>query len=405
MSGSALSTFNDFVNATGPSFLTSAEDVVNEAQKRNYLLRRFLKGQDASEVIQGGATIKDDILLDEQNTFQFYQPNETFTWKNPQVLSQWEINWRFGVDHMSWTDQEIELNVSSGMTQTARHQMYKRLKRVREQRMWTSMLNGMEDQLFKVPEVNNQEADTGKEPYSIPAFINEESNGLFGSTATGAPGAAWTTVQGINGANESRWRNAKVTYSTSAANPPGTGDPTVNNILAAFDDMCLTIKFDTPPTREEYFENDALYRQFIACSKAGLNKYKQIMRASQDQFVTESRQDPNYNRPQYAGIDLQYVEALDTAALYANDTAANALQTEMAGAGTAEDNGPRYYWINANYMKIVFHTTRYMKKHAVKDHPNQPFTHVAPCDTWYNLVARSRQRHGIVAPSGDVYTS
>ena len=102
---SALSTFNDFVNVTGPAFLTSAEDVVNEAVKNNYILRRFIRGKNPSDIIQGGSTIRDTILFDEQSTFQFYEPNETFTWENPQVLTNWEINWRFAVDHMSWTDQ------------------------------------------------------------------------------------------------------------------------------------------------------------------------------------------------------------------------------------------------------------------------------------------------------------
>ena len=51
---SALSTFNDFVDTTGPSFLTSAEDVVNEACRNNYLLRRFLRGKGPDETVQGG---------------------------------------------------------------------------------------------------------------------------------------------------------------------------------------------------------------------------------------------------------------------------------------------------------------------------------------------------------------
>ena len=102
---SALSTFADFVASTGPAYLTSAEDVVNEACKNNYILRRFLRGKGPSEVIQGGATIKDTILFDEENTAQYYQPNETFTWQTPQVLTSWEIQWRFLADHLSWTDQ------------------------------------------------------------------------------------------------------------------------------------------------------------------------------------------------------------------------------------------------------------------------------------------------------------
>ena len=97
---SALSTFTDFVNTTGPSFLTSAEDVVNEACKNNYLLRRFMAGGGPSESAQGGSKIKDTIMFDEASTFQYYEPNETFAWQNPQVVENWEIDWRFCVDHI-----------------------------------------------------------------------------------------------------------------------------------------------------------------------------------------------------------------------------------------------------------------------------------------------------------------
>jgi hypothetical protein len=39
-----------------------------------------------------------------------------------------------------------------------------------------------------------------------------------------------------------------------------------------------------------------------------------------------------------------------------------------------------------------------MEKHPTMQHPNQPFTHVQITDSWYNVVANSRQRHGILAP-------
>ncbi len=399
---SALSTFNDFVSVTGPAYLTSAEDVINEAVKNNYLLRRFLKGADMTKVIQGGSVIRDSILFDEDSTFQFYQPNETFTWANPQVIDEWEINWRFAVDHMSWTDQEIELNIGSGLSQSARFHQYKRLKRIKEQRLWTSVLNGMEDQLFAVPEVAKQETNTGEEPYSIPAFVNEETNGLFGGVATGAPGAAWTTVEGINPVTESRWVPQQVTY-TQSTTDSADGTLASNNVIGAFDDMFLSVKFDVPPTKQEYFESPKLYAQFIACSKAGQNHYRQLLRASQDTFVTASRQDPSYMKPQYAGIDLEYVANLDTAALYSHSMASSALQTEQSA--NADDIGPRYYWLNGAYLCPVFHSTRYMTKHPVMTHPNQPFTHIMPVDTWYNMVCRSRQRLGIVRPLGDIVTA
>lgn len=391
---SALSTFNDFIETTGPAYLEGPESVVNEAVENNYLLRRFLRGKAPDEVIQGGSTIKDTIMFDEDSTYQHYQPNETFTWQNPQVLTSWEINWRFAVDHMAYTDQEVELNITSGMTKGARHHQFKKLKRTLEQRMWTSMLNGMEGDLFAVPEVADQETNTGLKPYSLAAFINQDTNGLFysGNTPTGK--TAWTTVEGLNPSTYSKWVPQQVTYGSLDA---VTGTVT-DNLFTAFDQMFLDVQFVPPPTMQEYFDNPTLNAMFIATSKLGLRQYQQMLRTAQDTFVTASRQDPSYSKPTYSGIALEYVSKLDDAALYSTDGSTGAYGTETA----ANNTGARYYWINANYIKPVFHTSRYMYKHAPMRHPNQPFTTIVPVDSWCNLVCRSRQRQGIVYPSTDL---
>ena len=101
-------------------------------------------------------------------------------------------------------------------------------------------------------------------------------------------------------------------------------------------------------------------------------------------------------RPQFAGIDVEAVAALDDYAGYTSST------TEGQD-GT--DRGPRYYFINANYMKFVFHTERYLHMHPTMRHPNQPFTTIVPVDCWYNFVCRSRQRQGILAPGGTIYAA
>ena len=99
--------------------------------------------------------------------------------------------------------------------------------------------------------------------------------------------------------------------------------------------------------------------------------------------------------PKFAGIDLVNAVALDTYAGYDGGTG-----TE----GAATKQGPRYYFLNGNYMKFIFHQTRYMYQHEVMRHPNQPFTSIVPVDSWYNFVCRSRQRQGIVSPFGVEYT-
>lgn len=402
MAGSALSVFNDFMTTTDSAILTSPDSIVNEAVKNNYLLRRFLKGRGPEEVLQGGKTIKDQILFDDESTFEYYQPNATFTWSNPQVLSEWEIHWRFCVDHMSWTDHEIELNAGGGLSSKARHAVYKRLRRVKEQRLWTSLINGVDDALFAQPQVEEMETNTGTKPYSIPCFINERTDGLFQDD--GEASVNWSTKMGIDPTVKTKWKPKQNTYDVSNVGTVSTHN-NGTGILACFDNMYLSIKFSAPPTKQEYFENDNLYRQFIACSKLGITTYSQILRLQQDRFAV-SPQDPAFIKPTYAGIELEYVSDLDTVALY-DSASGNALNNEStagliaAGSGSADAfyEGPRYYWINANYLKPVFHTKRYMFRHEVMTHPNQPFTHVQPVDCWMNFVCQSMMRQGIVSPS------
>ena len=391
--GSALSTFSDFVASTGPSYLTSADMLINEVQKNSYIMRRFLKGADKTFVLQGGSSIKDALILDENSTFQQYQPNDTFTWNNPQVVTTLNVDWRFSVDHMSWTDQEIELNTGGGMSNEALRGVYKRLKKEKEMRMWTSMINGWEDLLWRLPKASEMEAGAGLYPYSIPAFINEKTNGLFDHTGSGE---AFTTVEGINPSTKTRWKPQRQTY-TGGTDWDNPATPQTN-ILSAFDKMFYSVKFEAPPTKQEYFENPKLNSQYIACSRKSLNAYQRLLRASQDRFTgIANYQDPAYLTPQYGGIDLQYVAALDTAAIYGSAGTTYYAEDDATNAVA----GPRYYWINGQYLAPVFHTSRYMVSKPPMVHPNQPFTTVVVTDCWWNLVCRSRQRHGIVYPAAD----
>ena len=384
MAGTALANFNDFMKVTGPRYLTSAEEVINEAVKNTYILGRFLKGKGMDVSIQGGKTINDSVMFDEASTYDHYKPNATFSWSNPQTITDLEINWRFSVDHMSWTDQEVELNVSEGLSRDAQKVAYKRLKRTKEMRLWTSFLNGMEADLWKQANGNasEMETSTGSLPYSIPSFISEH-DGTTGTTYV--PWASDTTIMGVNPANESKWRNQVSRYDYD---DPDDSDGDQDGLLDKFDEMFLKVKFTPPATKQEYFEKDALNRQFICCSRDGINLYKRMLRDANDTLV--NKQDPAYNMPQYSGIDLVYVASLDTATI--NGTTPSA--TESAGT----PDGARYWWLNGNYMTPVYHARRYMEKHDPMRHPNQPFTTVQPVDCWWNLFCNSRQRQGIICP-------
>lgn len=435
----SIQTFNDFMTSTGPSYLTSADAVVNEAVKNTYAFSRLLKGKTTEQTIQGGTEIRDVIMFDDSRTYDHYQPNDTFVWRNPQVTDYVRAPWRFHIDHMSWTDAEVELN--TGETSASTKVAYKRLKRIKEQRLWTSMMNGFEEDLWAVPSVSGMEDESGKLPYSLPYFITEIGNPLGGALGRrgqapyiGTSNAA-TTVMRINPFTETRWSNCIELYDSSKRNPQAAtwgdaasatldGDSpynqsnaseTVNvyNLFSAFDTMMMRLKYDAPATRQQYFENPVLNRQMILTSRSGVQFYRNALRLSNDTLV--SYQDAAYSSPAYAGIDVTYCSDLDTAAIYpaaaAPVTQTNAGYNGVTGStvgaftyfGTEEGantivKAPRFYFVNGNYLTPIFHSKRYFKQHEVLRHPNQPFTYVQPVDCWSNLFCNSRQRHGIVSP-------
>ena len=435
----SISTFNDFMSTTGPSYLTSADQVINEAVKNTYAFSRLLKGKSSEQTIQGGTEIRDVIMFDDSRTYDHYQPNDTFVWRNPQVTDYVRAPWRFHIDHMSWTDAEVELN--SGETSASTKVAYKRLKRIKEQRMWTSMLNGFEEDLWAVPSIANMEADTGKLPYSLPFFLTELSQnfggslGLRGTAPYTASSNTAHTVMRISPFTENRWTNPVELYNSSPSSltPLGTDWGKVQpaaltgntvyaqgtthtvqlgNLFNAMDLMFMRVKYEAPSTRQQYFENDNLNRQMILTSRQGVQNYRNALRLSNDTLV--SYQDASYSSPAYAGVDVTYCSDLDSAAIFPAHSGPvtqtlggfNTV-TGSAGAFTAfgTENGPntivqapRYYFVNGNYLTPIFHARRYFKQHEALRHPNQPFTYVQPVDCWSNLFCNSRQRHGVVAP-------
>lgn len=390
-----LSDFTDFVKSTAPAWASSQEAFVNELQQNNYPLSRFLRGRDMSELFQNGERIKDGIILDDAGTFQMIGPETETNWTNSQILTVWEIPWRFSQCHMTWTAQEVELNEGSSAT------TWKRVKKIKQSGLASDCVNGVNGTLFKKPNKLTMEtfasagaSDTGDpgEAYSIPALVNENVNTLFDEHTT----TPWTTVQTIDPTAKTRWKNVQATYSSLTANTAG-------NLTTAFDDIVQDIQFQMPGTMNEYFTRDELYRQVIHTSKDGIKKWKLLCRSENDVNVSANSQDPSWARPTYAGIPIERAPQLETEKLYGVAGTASISYTESDNSGTtANVTGPRFYFINANYMKMAFHSKYYFKYLDVFSPEKNRTKYVMPIQTWFNLYVTSRRRHGVVSPSTDL---
>jgi hypothetical protein len=383
--------FEDFVLSTTQAYLRGPRVVIREAVQNTYLFGELMVGAGMRDILQGGAKISDSLTLSDPGLAQTYGGgDDTFTWRNPQTLVGWDVEWRFALTHFSWTDQERALQGTGDMTQRARFMRFKDVYDNKVGTAYLSLYNLLEALLFRVPNKNEMESASGDYPYPIWAFVNEQANGLFNSDTTAGPGGAWTQVEGINptDAGNERWVPAKETYANLT---PQTAD----NLLEAQDAMALNLTYKPFRGGRDVFERSMKGKKMILASKFGWTSVVALMRNSQDVFVTRSRQDPDYNNPMHAGVPYVYCSQMNDAAVYP-------LGTGLGTESTATNGGPRFPWIDAEYLRPVFHRERFIKQHTVKEHPNQPFTKIVPVDVWYNMVCRSRQRLGIVYPSQDL---
>jgi hypothetical protein len=369
-----IPTFADFLLATKVHKITGAKEILSEAVKHTYMIAELLRNRDeaATRIVRGGQSIKDTIQLTDHGTFGFYAPNPEFQPRDTDVDKDVSAGWRFAKVDFGFSDEIIELNDGDP------EDTYLDLKHSKQQACRVDMMNGMENALWAVPVYATMEQGTGENPpaYSIPALVNEATNGVW-------PG--WTNILGLDPSTEERWRPQQVSYDS------GNPQDEASGLLAAFDEMFLLARFEAPEDGQ-YFENDRLRRMKIITNRHGHKLYKRLLRSAQDQF-RQGPQDPNYNNPVYSGIPLRYIATLDTALLEITS------QTTATGAVWPAAK-PRYYWLNLEYLFPIYHKKGYMQQVGpIAGGINQPFSSAVYFRTWYNLFIRSRQRQGIVFPA------
>lgn len=397
--GVPMNAFSEWVAVTGPAYLRGPRDIVNDAQKFNYkTLGYMLRGKQMSEVLQAGQNINDRILLETVRVSHTYQPLEEQTYRIIPTGRTWTIPWRFFLTNVAWTDEEIELQGGGELSRTARAHIYKSLWFSKLQQMYSDNADHWEEVLWAVPDRTKMEDPSGKEIYSIPVFINEFPNGL--PAAADQPGGTWTTIQQIDptASGSTNWVPQRFLYGAGGRGFTPQDDA---NILTSMDLAFQFLDFQPPPVNKEYFE--AAYSRpvgWIAASFVGKQRLMGLYRNSQDRWV--DMKDP-YNNPTYLNAPIVGVAQLNDAALYPTSVS-EGLSTEdddsnVTNTGGIGFAGPRYYLIQPEYMRTVFHARRYFKNLGVMTDVAQPTTHVMNINTYGNLVRRSARRHGILAPA------
>lgn len=407
MSGTPVTLFNNFMEAQGPLYVTSPTDVINDAQTYRTYSTGALMGGDRGmkKMVAGGSEIRFATFFQTGNVTTHHQPGETQTWQQPQKLVHGAAKMRYRITHMAWTRQVIMHNEGARMGDSTRmfHQFVDHRRHL-EQQMWTDYWDFDEGHVWSEPDYTEMEASAGGTQgkfYSIPAFINEYTNGLYNNSGSG--GTQWTTIEGLDPSSSTRgqtnFKHPVITYSSS-----NSASTNLSNILIAFNKTWKEVHFEKPPQSGEYFSNPAYNNQQIFTSPQGQTAYTQSLIANQDLFVVSGRQDPAFTDPTYNFIPVKYVQALATATLYPNHTTISSV-TDNVTEGTSGNGvtGPRFYWINSNYMYPVFDEDMFFQRGKVREHFNDPDTFVMPVFVWGNLICTSRKRHALIKPSADVY--
>jgi hypothetical protein len=409
MSGTAVTLFNNFMEAQGPLYVTSPEDVYNDAQLFKTWSTGALMGGDRGKrrMVTGGSEIRFATFFETGQVTRHVQPGETRTWSQPQKLVHGAAPMRYRESHMAWTRQVIMHN--QGL-RNGEFDQYVNHKHHLEQVMWTDYWNFDEAHIWSEPNYSEMEVMTGTEGqfYSIPAFINEYTNGLFNNSGTA--GTAWTRIHGLDPTSTTRGQNRYVHNTVTYSNAVTSANSVFSNstILTAFTKAWFAVNWTKPPKNGEYFDDVSINNQTIYCSPEGQLAYEIALRGSQDAFVMSGRQDSAYNGPTYNGIPMRRVSALTTATIYPAGTA-GAITNNLAESSTAllYNAGPRYYFVDSNTMFPFFDPDMFFERGEVRNHFNDPDTFVQPVFIWGNMLCPRRSTHCLVRPGGasDLYTS
>lgn len=389
--GANTSAFGAWVTATGPQIFSGPREIINDAQLTNYrTLGYLMRGQEMSQVLQGGSHIEDTILLSVQAIAHSYLPGATETYTQPQPGTQLKVPWRFFMTHIAWQEEMLLLNAGGDRTPEARYQKYKDLWFKLEQQLYTDNANYWEAVAWGVPDKTKMEAAGGQEPYSIPCFINEFTNGL---PSAAHPNGVWTTVEQIDPAvaATANFKPYSRTYSSLTVD-------TALNFIDSMDDATMSVDFQPPPMNREYYTSPTSTPQFVTfTSKQGVKNARRIYRDSNDRW--QDQWDP-FGNPVYDRMPIVYVATLDTAAIFPTGAAA-ALSTELDTAGTT-NAGPRYFGVNPKYLKMVWHKDRYLENLGEDHDARQPTTKFINFNTIGNMICTSRRRHFVLYPSADI---
>jgi hypothetical protein len=368
-----LAAFSDFMAATRQLPLSSPDKISNQmTANRTYLTRLILDGVGAEEMFQDGNEIIEQLQLAYTSNFRHYKPTDPQTPSGDSSLVTVKVPWRFSLVDSSWYDHEIILN-GGGDQKTC----FKRLAKAKRQKMFTDFFDGVEASLWATPNAAEMEGgnSAGKTPYSLRVFINTAGT-VPNATAVASDGDGaadtWSTIMQASPSTYSNWANQVSTYDASTST-------TIQSTLEdALDDMWLKVNFTSPDKRTGMMDTKSNKCRIIT-NKEGYKHLIKLARTARTGAVSKEASNLGWANGvvTYHGLPIDYISSLDS--------------TSLCASGK-----PRFYFINFNHIKLMFHKTRYLYPKTFEGTANQPMANVEYRDTWWNLLCTNRREQGLV---------
>jgi hypothetical protein len=364
--GKALVNFSDFIKATGQRMVSKPGEILAEATKNTYWFNEMMLGRDQTELIRSGNKLTEHLQLEKVSQFEFYQPGSTFQAADSDTLTQVDYHWRYAKNSYGWTDQQVMLNEGE-----EEKTQFKRLATGMRQNFRLTTIDGMEEAfLSAAPVAADMEGTAANslapQPYCLRAIVTED--GGPPDTADGAP-VAWTTIGGVDPDVKTNFKNKVVTVEKESVH---------TKLRKGFGQMHRKLNWKKPRGAKADFFKDTKFRKLrIITNENGQDIYEQVLADGADSFRGNDAGSTS-DGPLWRGIEVEYASELD-----------NISYTE---------GQPRYFWLNLEYIFPVFHSKKYMIEMPPQNLSavGQPESWVVWGLMWYQMIFRSRRRHGII---------
>jgi len=388
-----FSAFGSALATVASKVVTPKKFIYNIAALNNYAsLYYFMAGRKMSEMLRAGADVRARVKFTASSKAGWYEvPSEAHSPQDSQDGSWAIAYWCAHMAHESWKDEELLIN-SGGTTEgslaeeTWTQELFSKL-----QSLTTALHGSLAAGLWAKPNNVTMNGTDPKQPLSIPAYLNPMANGLFIEDAA----TTWASIHGLRPQDtHPRYKPNVSTYADWTIN-------STSNLIFALSKACRLTTLIPPPKDQEYFDPEgetSIERSqgVIFASAHGVAKAENLYRASQDRWADYN--DPAGN-PRFKGTQFVHEAQLDTAAIHPDASGYGTVLESSTAAGLA---GPRYYGVNAKYMKMYFHKARFMEF-------LEPFRLSLTgwqqgVNTMATMLCPDRSKHFLISPSADLYT-